>query len=140
MCCMEKELVINTIKEVAVELNYNVEDHEDNFLSLSKDDNYKLVVGVEPLDVPILSFSTNVCEIEQEKFTPNTIKLMNKINCEIDSKLLLPMMPGEDSSVKRLFMRRDILALSKEHLQNYIPIIIDQLFKERDYCVEMLGN
>ena len=140
MCCMERELVINTIKEVAVELNYNVEDHEDNFLSLSKDDNYKLVVGVEPLDVPIVSFSTRVCEIEEEQFTPDTIKLMNKINCEIDSKLLLPMMPGEDPSVKRLFMRRDILALSKEHLQNYIPIIIDQLFKERDDCVEMLGN
>ena len=140
MCCMERELVINTIKEVAVELNYNVEDHEDNFLSLSKDDNYKLVVGVELLDVPIVSFSTNVCEIEEEKFTSDTIKLMNKINCEIDSKLLLPMMPGEDPSVKRLFMRRDILALSQEHLQNYIPIIIDQLFKERDYCVEKLGN
>ena len=62
---MERELVINTIKEVAVELNYNVEDHEDNFLSLSKDDNYKLVVGVEPLDVPIVSFSTYVCEIEE---------------------------------------------------------------------------
>ena len=90
---MERELVINTIKEVAVELNYNVEDHEDNFLSLSKDDNYKLVVGVEPLDVPIVSFSTNVCEIEEEKFTSDTIKLINKINCEIDSKLLLPMIP-----------------------------------------------
>ena len=137
---MEKELVINTIKEVAVELNYNVEDHEDKFLSLSKDDNYKLVVGVEPLDVPIVSFSTKVCSIEAEKFTPDTIKLMNKINCEIDSKLLLPMIPDEDPTVKRMFMRRDILALSQEHLQNYIPIIIDQLFKERDYCVQMLGN
>ena len=50
------------------------------------------------------------------------------------------MMPDEDPSVKRLFMRRDILAMSKEHLQKYIPIIIDQLFKERDYCVQMLGN
>ena len=137
---MERELVINTIKEVAVELNYNVEDHEDNFLSLSKDDNYKLVVGVELLDVPIVSFSTNVCEIEEEKFTSDTIKLMNKINCEIDSKLLFPMIPDEDPTVKRMFMRRDILALSQEHLQNYIPIIIEQLFKERDYCVEMLGN
>ena len=50
------------------------------------------------------------------------------------------MIPDEAPIVKRMFMRRDILALSKEHLQNYIPIIIDQLFKERDDCVEMLGN
>ena len=50
------------------------------------------------------------------------------------------MIPDEAPIVKRMFMRRDILALSKEHLQNYIPIIIEQLFKERDYCLEKLGN
>lgn len=128
---MEVEKVKNTIKEVACQNNYKIEDHEDGNMTLTKDEEHpKLVVNTMTIGTQILLFFyTNVCSFDVDKLTTEKIKLINQINIEISSKLFL-INDDEESTSHSLKLRQDLFAFSEEQLQKSIPMVIEELLED----------
>lgn len=128
---MEVEKVKNTIKEVACQNNYKIEDHEDGNMTLTKDEEHpKLVVNTMIIGTQILLFFyTNVCSFDVDKLTTEKIKLINQINIEISSKLFL-INDDEESTSHSLKLRQDLFAFSEEQLQKSIPMVIEELLED----------
>lgn len=138
---MEVEKVKNTIKEVACQNNYKIEDHEDGNMILTKDEEHpKLVVNTMTIGTQILLFFyTNVCSFDVDKLTTEKIKLINQINIEISSKLFL-INDDEESTSHSLKLRQDLFAFSEEQLQKSIPDIIDVIFEDLEHCSKRLED
>ena len=138
---MDKEKVLSIIKEIVAKMDYQVDDHCDGYLSLTKDEEHpKLVVNTMTIGTQILLFFyTNVCSFDVDKLTTEKIKLINQINIEISSKLFL-INDDEESTSHSLKLRQDLFAFSEEQLQKSIPDIIDVIFEDLEHCSNRLED
>lgn len=135
---MDKEKVLNIIKEIVAKIDYKVEDHGDGYLSVIKSEEQQLVAFTRTVNTQtLLLFYTNVSLLDVGKLTDEHIKKINQINAEIASKLFVTDADAESIS-HVLNLRQELFAFSEEQLQSSIPTVIENLFSDVAYCLKEL--